>query len=100
MPRQITLFPVSNGFVVKAGCQVLAYTDKELLKRDLADYVNDPDKKEKEVIERLNLNPAQDVRAIRSNQDVCNQASPPPPLPPTCGCDPDTSLGSVLANIR
>lgn len=41
-----------NGFVVKAGCQLLAYQDKAQMVLDMTAYIDDPDAAEKAIIER------------------------------------------------
>jgi len=54
--RSIEIFPVMNGFVVKAGCQCIAYTDIAKAKRDLCSYLDNPDKAEALLIARFKPN--------------------------------------------
>ena len=49
MARELTVFPVLNGWVVKIGCTFIAYTDKAVAEKDFSDYLTDSDKKEKEM---------------------------------------------------
>lgn len=49
--RSVTVNAVLNGWTVKCGCQTLVYTDPDKLVGDLRDYLNDPEAKEKAVVE-------------------------------------------------
>lgn len=50
MQRKISIRPVLNGWVVGAGCQRLAYDDKQKLLLDLAEWLEAPDKTEARII--------------------------------------------------
>ena len=46
IPRTITIKPVLNGYVVRVGCQSLAFTSREDLLNNLKSYLSDPTKTE------------------------------------------------------
>lgn len=48
--RNITLYPVLNGWVIKCGCQMVAFTDKEKLLKVMRDWLSDPAMAEKAFI--------------------------------------------------
>lgn len=50
MRKQITIFTVLNGWVIQAGCQLVAYTDKATLLADFMEWTTDPAKAEKQLL--------------------------------------------------
>lgn len=50
--RQVTINAVLNGWAVVVGCQTLVYRDKAELLADLSDYMDNPQVKEKAIIEK------------------------------------------------
>lgn len=49
IPRDVTIKPSCNlGFIVKVGCAQLVAADKSALLDGLTEYLNDPEKWEKE----------------------------------------------------
>lgn len=46
-PRDITIKPVLNGYVVQVGCQVLAFNSRSDLLHELQRYFEDPEGVEK-----------------------------------------------------
>ena len=50
----ISIQPTSNSaYIVRVGCALLAYQDPKELARDLLDYLQDPEKHEKEYNELM-----------------------------------------------
>jgi hypothetical protein len=41
-PRELTIAPVLNGYVVRVGCQVVVFTTREGLLTELDGYLKDP----------------------------------------------------------
>jgi len=49
LPHDINISGSSNnGFIVKAGCCTAVFTDKKAMLNAIEDYINDPEKVEKE----------------------------------------------------
>jgi len=45
--REITITPLDLGFVVRVGCQTVAFTDKQALISAITKYLNNPEETEK-----------------------------------------------------
>jgi hypothetical protein len=41
-PRELTIAPVLNGYVVRVGCQVVVFNSREALLAELDAYLKDP----------------------------------------------------------
>lgn len=52
MIRDITIYPVLNGFVVHAGCQRIVFTTANDMLANLEKYYNAPDEVEKHFLEK------------------------------------------------
>lgn len=50
MHTQIKIFTVLNGWVVQAGCQLIAYTDKGELMGDFTEWLMNPAEAEKRIL--------------------------------------------------
>lgn len=85
--RALEIYPVLNGFVVKAGCQLLAYTDREKMKSDFAAYVDDPQSMEKRMVELEGF-----------NRKTTLGPTPGPELCPPQTCESSPSQGNSLVN--
>lgn len=73
IPRQITIHPALNGYVVTVGCQNLVFEKTETLLSELKDYLADPGKVE------------QYYRDTALHKDKLAEACPAP----------DTGLGAI-----
>jgi hypothetical protein len=69
MPREITIRPVLNGFVVDVGCQRVVFSTTKQLGIAVEEYYNHPDEVEAKYRENA-------VNKIM-NEGTC--AAPPPP---------------------
>ena len=74
MPREITIKPVLNGFVVDVGCQRVVFTNTKQLGVAVEEYYNHPE--EVEAKYRMNA-----VNKMQGPTEAC-----PPPQPPMGGC--------------
>ncbi|MEI6675639.1 MAG: hypothetical protein WCO57_10715 [Verrucomicrobiota bacterium] len=50
MIRHIEIDACLNGFIVRCGCQTLAYTSINSLTKDIGEYLADPDATEKRLV--------------------------------------------------
>lgn len=57
-----------NGYMVRVGCQTLAYTERAKLLKDLANYLADPKKTEQRFLDTEAYNKEFVMRAPRANQ--------------------------------
>lgn len=72
IPYDINIKPtMNNGFIVKAGCATLVFSDKEGLLQFLQEYLSDPKKVEKE------YNEANRNRVEAAQQEPCDEESAP-----------------------
>lgn len=70
-PREITIRPVLNGFIVNAGCQVVVFTSPSELASAIERYYKDPAAVEKEFVHRA------------VNRTMNGPCVPQPPMPET-----------------
>jgi len=75
--REVTVKAVLNGWTVKVGCQTLVYTDIDKLTEDLREYAQNPQAKEKAMIER-----AVNKRILTEGPATLGEAPRPPDM---CG---------------
>lgn len=54
---EIRIVPCTNGFIVHAGCMVLAFTDPATLSLELTRWLNDPAKVESEYSKKYRTGP-------------------------------------------
>lgn len=55
MHKSIEMTPVPGGWIVKVGCQVMVYADKDRLIADFTAYINNPQQVEKEFYANKNM---------------------------------------------
>ena len=48
--HEILIKPALNGWIARVGCQTLVYVDKAQMLKDLGEYLEDPQKKQEEVL--------------------------------------------------
>ncbi len=90
MIRHIEIDACLNGFIVRCGCQTLAYTSINSLTKDIGEYLADPDATEKRLVgDAINRKHTYDMP----------QAMPAPPsdccAPETCG-----QIATEIARLR
>lgn len=83
--RELVIRPCLNGWLVQAGCQTLAYTNRETLLHDLAEYLQDPEKTENRIVEG-----AMNRRLIGSGGVMAT---------PEAGCDAPRPMGIADAAL-
>lgn len=52
MKRPVEINPVTNGYIVHCGCMELVFTDRDKMLTEIDKYYDDPDKVEREYIEK------------------------------------------------
>jgi hypothetical protein len=81
IPYEIRIFPtVNEGFVVIVGCCNLAYTDKNKLIADMAEFLNNPKKLERQYgmqqgEDRLQPERSSMAEALLSNDSEVEQSA-------------------------
>lgn len=77
--RTITIRPALNGWIVDVGCQVIVFTDKEVMLKELSDYIDDPQGVEKRYIANAvnkDLDPPRPEREMLDAQPYVGAVTP------------------------
>lgn len=90
--RDIKISPAFNGFIVKAGCQLLVYQDRSQMKQDICSYIDDPDFAEKMLLERWGQTGTYRNIPHQISNPVCDNSVP------DCAPTPDIVPGSLRAS--
>lgn len=78
MIRNVEISSILNGFIVRVGCQALAYTSIDELLLDLGSYLRNPEETEKRIIETKGINRVHTMRTeeVSNDRDVRDTAAP------------------------
>lgn len=77
MTRDITIRTVLNGWEVQVNCQTLVYTERAKLIADFTEYLIDPEKVEKRILEKEAVNQKFTMGPL-SMADCANTYAPQP----------------------